>query len=75
MFHKKLLKRKNELRKRAYSIIMTDRNNDEQKRINQKVYKMNISFDNLHKSMLKLSYSCKNAIGIFSKNINNITRG
>ena len=54
---------------------MSDRNNDEQKRINQEVQKMNTAFDSLHKSMLNFSYSCKNAIDIFSKNINNITRG
>ena len=53
---------------------MSDRNSDENKRINQKINKLNISFNNLHKSMLDFGYSCKNAIDVFNKNINNIAR-
>lgn len=75
MFKKRLFEKKNGLRRRAYSIIMSDRNNDEKKRRNQKIYEMNTAFNNLHKSILDFGYSCENVINIFSKSINNITRG
>lgn len=74
MFNKKIFMKKQNLRKRCYSIVMSDRNNDENKRINQKINKLNITFDDLHKSMLDFSYSCKNVIDVFNKNINNIAR-
>lgn len=75
MFKKRLFEKKNELRRRAYSIIISDRNNDEKKRRNQKIYEMNTAFNDLHKSILDFGYSCENVINIFSKSINNITRG
>ena len=75
MFNKKMFMKKQNLRKRCYSIVMSDRNNNNKnKRINQKINKLNIAFNNLHKSMLDFGYSYKNAIDIFNKNINNITR-
>ena len=74
MFNKKIFTKKQNLRKRCYSIVMSDRNDDENKRINQKINKLNISFNNLYKSMLDFGYSCKNAVDIFNKNINNIAR-
>ena len=74
MFNKKMFMKKQNLRKRCYSIVMSDRNNDENKRINQKINKLNIAFNNLHKSMLDFGYSCKNVIDVFNKNINNIAR-
>ena len=74
MFNKKIFMKKQNLRKRCYSIVMSDRNDDENKRINQKINKLNIAFNNLHKSMLDFGYSYKNAIDIFNKNINNIAR-
>ena len=36
MFNKKIFMKKQNLRKRCYSIVMSDRNDDENKRINQK---------------------------------------
>ena len=74
MFNKKIFMKKQNLRKRCYSIVMSDRNNDENKRINQKINKLNITFDDLHKSMLDFNYSYKNVIDVFNKNINNIAR-
>ena len=74
MFNKKIFIKKQNLRKRCYSIVMSDRNNDEKKRINQEMNKINITFNNLHKSLLDFGYSCKNAADIFNKNINNIAR-
>ena len=74
MFNKKSFIKKQNLKDRYYSIIMNDKNEDENKRINQKINKLNIAFNNLHKSMLDFGYSYKNAIDIFNKNINNITR-
>ena len=74
MFNKKIFTKKQNLRKRCYSIVMSDRNDDENKRINQKINKLNIAFNNLHKSMLDFGYSYKNAVDVFNKNINNITR-
>ena len=74
MFNKKFFIKKQNLKDRCYSIIMNDKNEDENKRINQKINKLNIAFNNLHKSMLDFGYSYKNAIDIFNKNINNITR-
>ena len=74
MFNKKLFIKKQNLKDRCCSIVMSDRNDDENKRINQKINKLNIAFNNLHKSMLDFSYSCKNAIDVFNKNINNIAR-
>ena len=74
MFNKKLFIKKQNLKDRCCSIITSDRNNDENKRINQKINKLNIAFNNLHKSMLDFGYSYKNAIDIFNKNINNISR-
>ena len=74
MFNKKSFIKNQNLKDRCCSIVTSDRNNDENKRINQKINKLNIAFNNLHKSMLDFGYSYKNAIDIFSKNINNITR-
>lgn len=74
MFNKRLFIKKQNLKDRCYSIVMSDRNDDENKRINQKINKLNIAFNNLHKSMLDFGYSYKNAIDIFNKNINNIAR-
>ena len=74
MFNKKLFIKKQNLKDRCYSIVMSDRNDDENKRINQKINKLNIAFNNLHKSMLDFGYSYKNAVDVFNKNINNITR-
>lgn len=74
MFNKKSFIKKQNLKNRCCSIVMSDRNNDENKRINQKINKLNISFNILHKSMLDFGYSCKNAIDVFNKNINNIAR-
>ena len=74
MFNKKLFIKKQNLKDRCCSIVTSDRNNDENKRINQKINKLNIAFNNLHKSMLDFGYSYKNVIDIFNKNINNITR-
>ena len=74
MFNKKLFIKKQNLKDRCCSIVTSDRNNDENKRINQKINKLNIAFNNLHKSMLDFGYSYKNAIDIFNKNINNIAR-
>ena len=74
MFNKKLFIKKQNLKNRCCSIVMSDRNNDENKRINQKINKLNIAFNNLHKSMLDFGYSYKNAVDVFNKNINNITR-
>ena len=74
MFNKKIFMKQQNLRKRCYSIVMSDRSDDENKRINQKINKLNITFNNLHKSMLDFGYSYKNAIDIFNKNINNISR-
>ena len=74
MFNKKLFIKKQNLKDRCGSIVTSDRNNDENKRINQKINKLNIAFNNLHKSMLDFGYSYKNAINIFNKNINNIAR-
>lgn len=53
---------------------MSDRSDDENKRINQKINKLNISFNDLYKSMLDFGYFCKNAIDVFNKNVDNITR-
>ena len=44
------------------------------KELIKKINKLNIAFNNLHKSMLDFGYSYKNAIDIFNKNINNIAR-
>ena len=74
MFNKKSFIKKQNLKDRCCSIVMSDRNNDENKRINQKINKLNIAFNNLHKSMLDFGYSYKNAVDVFNKNINNITR-
>ena len=74
MFNKKSFIKKQNLKDRCCSIITSDRNNDENKRINQKINKLNIAFNNLHKSMLDFGYSYKNAVDVFNKNINNITR-
>ena len=74
MFNKKLFIKKQNLKDRCCSIVMSDRNDDENKRINQKINKLNIAFNNLHKSMLDFGYSYKNAVDVFNKNINNITR-
>lgn len=74
MFNKKSFIKKQNLKDRCCSIVTSDRNNDENKRINQKINKLNIAFNNLHKSMLDFGYSYKNAIDIFNKNINNIAR-
>ena len=74
MLNKKLFIKKQNLKDRCYSIVMSDRNDDENKRINQKINKLNIAFNNLHKSMLDFGYSYKNAVDVFNKNINNITR-
>lgn len=74
MFNKKLFIKKQNLKDRCCSIVMSDRSDDENKRINQKINKLNIAFNNLHKSMLDFGYSYKNAIDIFNKNINNISR-
>ena len=74
MFNKKLFIKKQNLKDRCCSIVTSDRNNDENKRINQKINKLNIAFNNLHKSMLDFGYSYKNAVDVFNKNINNITR-
>ena len=74
MFNKKLFIKKQNLKDRCCFIVMSDRNNDENKRINQKINKLNIAFNNLHKSMLDFGYSYKNAVDVFNKNINNITR-
>lgn len=74
MFNKKSFIKKQNLKDRCCSIVMNDRNDDENKRINQKINKLNIAFNNLHKSMLDFGYSYKNAIDIFNKNINNIAR-
>ena len=74
MFNKKFFIKKQNLKNRCYSIVMNDRNDNENKRINQKINKLNIAFNNLHKSMLDFGYSCKNVIDVFNKNINNIAR-
>ena len=74
MFNKKLFIKKQNLKDRYYSIIMNDKNEDENKRIKQKINKLNIAFNNLHKSILDFGYSYKNAVDVFNKNINNITR-
>ena len=74
MFNKRLFIKKQNLKDRCCSIVTSDRNNDENKRINQKINKLNIAFNNLHKSMLDFGYSYKNAVDVFNKNINNITR-
>ena len=74
MFNKKAFIKKQNLKDRCCSIVTSDRNNDENKRINQKINKLNIAFNNLHKSMLDFGYSYKNAVDVFNKNINNITR-
>ena len=74
MFNKRLFIKKQNLKDRCCSIVMSDRNDDENKRINQKINKLNIAFNNLHKSMLDFGYSYKNAVDVFNKNINNITR-
>ena len=74
MFNKRLFIKKQNLKDRYCSIVMSDRNDDENKRINQKINKLNIAFNNLHKSMLDFGYSYKNAVDVFNKNINNITR-
>lgn len=74
MFNKKSFIKKQNLKDRCCSIVTSDRNNDENKRINQKINKLNIAFNNLHKSMLDFGYSYKNAVDVFNKNINNITR-
>lgn len=74
MFNKKLFIKKQNLKNKCYSIVMSDKNADENKRINQKINKLNIVFNNLHKSMLNFGYSCKNAIDVFNKNVNNIVR-
>ena len=74
MFNKKSFIKKQNLKDRCCSIVTSDRNNDENKRINQKINKLNIAFNNLHKSMLNFGYSYKNAIDVFNKNINNIAR-
>ena len=74
MFNKKLFIKKQNLKDRCCSIVMNDRNDDENKRINQKINKLNIAFNKLHKSMLDFGYSYKNAVDVFNKNINNITR-
>ena len=74
MFNKKSFIKKQNLKDRCCSIVTNDRNNDENKRINQKINKLNIAFNNLHKSMLDFGYSYKNAVDVFNKNINNITR-
>ena len=74
MFNKKLFIKKQNHKDRCCSIVMNDRNDDENKRINQKINKLNIAFNNLHKSMLDFGYSYKNAVDVFNKNINNITR-
>ena len=74
MFNKKSFIKKQNLKDRCCSIVMNDRNDDENKRINQKINKLNIAFNNLHKSMLDFGYSYKNAVDVFNKNINNITR-
>ena len=74
MFNKRLFIKKQNLKDRCCSIVTSDRNNDENKKINQKINKLNIAFNNLHKSMLDFGYSYKNAVDVFNKNINNITR-
>ena len=74
MFNKKSFIKKQNLKDRCCSIVINDRNDDENKRINQKINKLNIAFNNLHKSMLDFGYSYKNAVDVFNKNINNITR-
>ena len=74
MFNKKSFIKKQNLKDRCCSIVMSDRNDDENKRINQKINKLNIAFNNLHKSMLDFGYSYKNAVDVFNKNINNIAR-
>ena len=74
MFNKKSFIKKQNLKDRCCSIVTSDRNNDENKRINQKINKLNIAFNNLHKLMLDFGYSCKNVIDVFNKNINNIAR-
>ena len=74
MFNKKSFIKKQNLKDRCCSIVTRDRNNDENKRINQKINKLDITFNNLYKSILNFNYSCKNAINIFNKNLDNITR-
>ena len=74
MFNKKSFIKKQNLKDRCCSIVTSDRNKDENKRINQKINKLNIAFNNLHKSMLDFGYSYKNAIEKKKKNINNIAR-
>ena len=67
---KKVRENKNNLRKRAYHIIMSDRNDDEIKRTNQKTSALNASFDNLHKCFKQVNISVNKAIN----SINNIIR-
>lgn len=64
---RKIREKKNQLRRRAYHIIMSDRNKDEIKRTNQKLYELDNSFQGLNKAFKKCNEAFENAI----KNINN----
>jgi len=69
---RKIREKKNKLRRRAYHIIMSDRNKDEIKRTNRTLNKINNSFSSLHKALKK----CNDAFSNVVKNINNnIFRG
>lgn len=69
MRKKKVFKKKNELRRRTYHIIMSDRNNDEIKRTNQKIDELNSSYNNLFNAFKKCNEAFDNAIKIINNNI------
>lgn len=64
MFNKIYLKRNN-LRKRCYSIIMSDRNKDERKRINQALDKNEFTYKNLCRSIEQANLGFQKAAEVF----------